>query len=337
MEKSSTSDAIFKELEGYARKQTIPPKYIEILKQFYLGYKEALYLHGIDIAEYKELFSTYLKLIEQQCIEPYSFESFHPRIRKPFDHYRFGLDMFKPLIDRSLSTMTGLDHLQKIVSSLEKGDNVIFFANHQIEADPQVISLLLEEQFPHLAENLIFVAGERVITDPLAIPLSMGCNLLCIYSKRYIDLPPEDKLKKQLHNKKTMQLMSELLSEGGKAIYVAPSGGRDRPNAKGVFEVARFDPQSIEMFYLMASRAGHPTHFYPLVLKTHALLPPPENIQIELGEVRLAKRSGIHLAFGPAFDMEHFPGSDITSKHQRREARAYSIWKSVDALYQKFP
>lgn len=337
MEKNSISDAIFKELEGYARKQTIPVKYIEILKQFYLGYKEALHLHGIDIAEYKDLFSTYLKLIEKQCLEPYSFEPFHISIRTPFDHYRFGLDMFKPLIDRSLSTMTGIEHLQKAVSCLEKGDNVIFFANHQIEADPQVISLLLEEQFPHLAENLIFVAGERVITDPIAIPLSMGCNLLCIYSKRYIDLPPEHKSKKQLHNKKTMQLMSELLSEGGKAIYVAPSGGRDRPNAQGIFEVAAFDPQSIEMFYLMALRAGHPTHFYPLVLKTYALLPPPESIQIELGEVRLAKRSGIHLAFGPAFDMEHFPDSNITSKHERREARARYIWNRVDTLYQKFP
>jgi glycerol-3-phosphate O-acyltransferase len=333
----NVSDVIFKELERYAHRQTIPVKYIEILKQFYLGYKEALYLHGIDIAEYKDLFSTYIKLIEQQCLEPYLFEPFHTHIRKPFDHYRFGLDMFKPLIDRNLSTMTGLEHLQKAVSLLEKGDNVIFFANHQIEGDPQVISLFLEERFPHLAENLIFVAGERVITDPLAIPLSMGCNLLCIYSKRYIDLPPENKLKKQLHNKKTMQLMSELLSEGGKAIYVAPSGGRDRPNSQGVFEVAAFDPQSIEMFYLMATRAGHPTHFLPLVLKTYALLPPPENIQVELGEVRLAKRSGIHLAFGPAFDMEHFPGSDISVKHQRRQARADYIWKSVDALYQKFP
>ena len=43
---------------------------------------------------------------------------------------------------------------------------------------------------------MIFVAGERVITDPLAIPFSMGSNLLCIYSKRYIDHPPEKKIEK---------------------------------------------------------------------------------------------------------------------------------------------
>jgi glycerol-3-phosphate O-acyltransferase len=30
-----------------------------------------------------------------------------------------------------------------------------------------------------------------VITDPLAIPFSMGCDLICIYSKKYIDVIPE--------------------------------------------------------------------------------------------------------------------------------------------------
>ena len=72
---------------------------------------------------------------------------------------------------------------------------MIFLANHQIEADPQAISLLLDDLYPNFAENMIFVAGERVITDPFAIPFSMGRNLLCIYSKRYIDHPPEKKLK----------------------------------------------------------------------------------------------------------------------------------------------
>jgi glycerol-3-phosphate O-acyltransferase len=160
---------------------------------------------------------------------------------------------------------------------------------------------------------------------------------LCIYSKRYIDFPPEEKMQKQLHNKRTMQLMSELLSEGGKAIYVAPSGGRDRPNPEGIFTVAPFDPQSIEMFYLMASRSGHPTHFYPLALKTYQLLPPPETIQLELGEARLTKRAGIHLAFGGAFNMEEFPGSDLSDKHERRQSRAESIWSTVQTFYDNFP
>jgi len=103
--------------------------------------------------------------------------------------------MLKPLVDLSHCQVNGLEYLQPILESLERGENVIFLANHQTEADPHAISILLEKYCPKFAEEMIFVAGERVITDPLAIPFSMGRNLLCIYSKRYIDHPPEDKSK----------------------------------------------------------------------------------------------------------------------------------------------
>jgi glycerol-3-phosphate O-acyltransferase len=161
----------------------------------------------------------------------------------------------------------------------------------------------------------------------------MGCDLLCIYSKRYIDHPPELKAQKQLHNKNTMELMSRLLQEGGKIIYVAPSGGRDRRNAEGKIEVAPFDPQSVEMFYLMARKAKTPTHFYPLSLSTYNLLPPPETIQKELGEKRIARRSPIHLTFAPEFNMEKFPGFDEDDKIARRKARADAIWTIVNQNY----
>jgi len=184
---------------------------------------------------------------------------------------------------------------------------------------------------------MIFVAGERVTTDPLPVPFSMGRNLLCIYSKRYIDNPPEEKARKTSHNRKTMERMSELLSEGGQCIYVAPSGGRDRRNASGIVEVARFDPQSVEMFYLMAERAPRPTHFYPMALATYDFLPPPETVQRELGEARQARRVGLHLAVGAEIDMASFPGSGLADKHERREARALFIWQQVAADYARFP
>jgi glycerol-3-phosphate O-acyltransferase len=157
----------------------------------------------------------------------------------------------------------------------------------------------------------------------------MGRNLLCIYSKRYIDHPPEKKAEKQHHNKRAMELMRHLLEQGGKSIYVAPSGGRDRRNAQGVVEVAKFDPQSIEMFYLMAKKAKTPTYFYTMSLATYHLLPPPETIQIEVGEARLSQRGPIHLSVGAAIDMESFPGYDLPNKHERRQARADHIWDQV--------
>lgn len=121
--------------------------------------------------------------------------------------------------------------LQRIEEQLQAGDNVIFLANHQTEADPQLIGLMLRDKYPLLADRLIFVAGARVTTDPMAAPFSLGQNLLCIYSKRYMDgVSPEERELKQAHNKKTMDKMADLLADGGRAIYVAPSGGRDRIN-----------------------------------------------------------------------------------------------------------
>ncbi len=326
----------FSRLDEYAKKGWIPEKFQKILGEFYSNYKRELDNHGLDIEKQTPLFTTYLELIRKQIESPYPFEPYHKQICAPFDYYTFGIDFLRPLIDMNHSSLVGLKELDQIAQQLKKGDNVILFANHQIEADPQAISILLEKSHPEIGKQMIFVAGDRVVTDPLAVPFSLGRNLLCIYSKRYIDHPPEQKLQKQLHNKRTMELMSELLSMGGKVIYVAPSGGRDRPNAEGIVEVAKFDPQSIEMFYLMAKKAAHPTHFYPLALATYDLLPPPETIQVELGETRRTKRGGIHLACGAEIEMENFSDTDYKDKHSRREARADFIWSQVNEAYRQF-
>jgi 1-acyl-sn-glycerol-3-phosphate acyltransferase len=49
-----------------------------------------------------------------------------------------------------------------------RGENVVFFANHQSEADPQVMSVMLEKAgYKKEAEQVIYVAGHKVTTDPL--------------------------------------------------------------------------------------------------------------------------------------------------------------------------
>lgn len=304
----------------------LPPKYQKILKDFFACYEQATGLFNYVQNVFVE------RLLELQK-HPFTFEPYHKKVRHPFDYYKFGLDFIRPLIDVAHSKVWGLDVLAQIDKQLQAGENVVLLANHQTETDPQAISILLEKTHPHIGEKIIYVAGERVVTDLLAIPFSMGCDLLCIYSKRYIDHPPEQKMQKQLHNKNTMELMSRLLKEGGKIIYVAPSGGRDRCNADGKIEIAPFDPASIEMFYLMAKKAKTPTHFYPFTLATYDILPPPETVQKELGEKRLAKRCPIHIAFSPEFDMEHFLGSQETDKETRRQNRANAIWEIVNNTY----
>ena len=313
----------------------VPKKLHDIIINFYQEFCEQLIDHAQSCTKFEKTFFTFLELIKKQVKDPYTFESYHKQVRTPFDYYAFGLDFLRPLVEKENSTVLGLEYIKEIEEHIKAGHNVVLFANHQIEADPQAISLLLEDHAPKLAEEMIFVAGERVLTDPLAVPFSLGLNLLCIYSKRYISHPPEDKHQKQLHNKRTMELMSNLLKEGGKCIYVAPSGGRDRPNIKGEIVVAPFDHRSIEMFYLMAKRAKTPTYFYPLALSTYALLPPPKTIQMELGEKRTAQKGGIHLAISEHVDMENCPGSNLPTKPERRKARANYIFNLVKQDYLK--
>ncbi len=87
-----------------------------------------------------------------------------------------------------------------------------------------------------------------------------------------------------MHNQRTMKKMKELLEEGGRIIYVALSGGRDRPDEYGNVQVAEFDAQSLEMFRLMAKQSHKPCHFYPLALATFDILPPPPVVEKELGK-----------------------------------------------------
>lgn len=313
----------------------IPEKYRKILEDFFISYQKVVQHSKQSILDYLPFFNTFVELVKAQIASPYEFGHFHKAVRSPIDYYRFGIEFLRPAVDMEKSSVIGWDIFAEIEDHLAKGDNVVLFANHQIEADPQAISLLLEKSHNDLAENMIFVAGDRVISDPLAVPFSLGRNLLCIYSKKYLHSSSEEEsIKKQEHNKKTIAVMAELLQVGGKCIYVAPSGGRDRPNEEGIVTVAPFDEKSIEMFYLIGSRSDHPTHFYPLALSTYEILPPPEELQVELGEARHVQGGSIHLAIGKEIDMENYAVPDNTEKPQKsRYYRSQMIFDQVVELY----
>lgn len=310
------------------RKGKISPEIAETALDFYPSYVEAAKSNGYAVENIEPLLTQYIAFVFDQLAHPYTFQIYHQRILAPFDYYRFGLDFIRPLINLTKSRIDGLEHISTMEKSIKKGENVILLSNHQVEPDPQAVNILLEKTHPDFAANMIFVAGHRVTTDPLAVPFSKGVNLLCIYSKHYIEIPPEKKLEKLTHNRHAMQKMVELLQEGGKCIYVAPSGGRDRPNASGKIQVAEFDADSIEMFRLMSQRAGKPVHFHTLTLATHDLQPPPDTIKIKLGEKRRVKATPIFLAFGPEIDMDNCVDKNL-EKHEKRQARAAYIWKRV--------
>lgn len=313
----------------------LPKELGETIKFFCISYSAALNNSGQMSPKNLSVLDTFISLVVEALEHPYTFEAFHQRITEPVDYYQFGLDLMRPLIDFKHSSLMHPERVSKIIGQMQNGDNVILFGNHQTEPDPQAINLMLEKEFLDFAKNIIFVAGHRVTSDPLAIPFSKGCNLLCIFSKKYIESPPEQKEQKQLHNQRTMKKMQSLLEKGGKCIYVAPSGGRDRVNSEGVVEVAPFDPQSIEMFRLIAQQAHRPTHFYPLTLYTYHLLPPPSSITVNVGEPRFAQCSPVHVCFGEEVDMENFPGSTPQDKRKNRELRSEYIFNLIKNDYQQ--
>ncbi|HVT48680.1 MAG TPA: 1-acyl-sn-glycerol-3-phosphate acyltransferase [Vicinamibacterales bacterium] len=323
------------QLRALFARVSVDARYRAIIADFFHGYLAATADAPGTAAARDRLVTQYLDLLADQFERPFTFAPYHEHITAPFDYYTFGIEFLRPLVDETRSSVRGLDELARAAEALARGENVVFFANHQTEGDPQAISLLLEHSQPAMARAMIFVAGGRVLTDPLAVPFSMGRNLLCVYSKRYMDQPPSDRAAKQRHNRKTMEIMARLLAEGGRCIYVAPSGGRDRPGTDGRVEVAPFDPQSIEMFVLMARRSGRPCHFYPMALATYDMLPPPDTIQVELGERRLTRRSPIHLAVGAAVDVDRFAGHDLPDAAARRQARAVAIHDRVCADYRE--
>lgn len=327
----------FKEIIKPFQSKTPESKYWKIMEGFLDNYEEIISQKGLDKEFYQTHLTDYAKQVQKQIESPYEFEAFHEALRKPFDHFALGLTVFRPLINFRHSKLFGEENLEAITSLLEKGENVIIFANHQTEADPQAINLLLENAFQSLSEKIAYVAGERVVTDALAVPFSLGINLFCVYSKKYFDVYPDRKTKMLEHNKQTMLRLGQHLDEGGKCITIFPSGGRDRPDENKIVRVAKFDQQSIELMYLLGRKAKSPTHYFPLALSTHDMLPPPEDLQIDLGEKRNTSEARVYLHFGKEIDMENFPNSDTTDKAERKSYRAQYIYDLVSEMYTNFP
>lgn len=322
------TDRLVQITRDFEKSGAIPKKFAAILEQFIDVYGACVDASDMDAKKQSDIFADFIEDVAHQCQTPYDFAPFHKQLRSPKDYLQFGVDFMSPLIDFEKSKAIIDEGARDIGERLARGENVVFFANHQIEADPQVLfSLIGDLKWPL---KTIFVAGERVVLDPLAIPFSLGCNLLCIYSKKYIDTPPEKRQEKLRHNQKTMGQMRSLLEEGSTSIWVAPSGGRDRANEDGHITPAPFDAQSIEMFLLMAKKSGKPTSFYPLSLYTYHMLPPPEENHQGLGERRAVQRVPVGLHIGNPLDLEalQFPELDRQSARKKRSKEIYQIMKS---------
>ena len=59
-------------------------------------------------------------------------------------------------------------------------------------------------------------------------------------------------------------------------MWVAPSGGRDRPNGDGEWLPAPFDPSAVELMRTLLGKAKRPGHLYPFAMSSWEIMPPPQ-------------------------------------------------------------
>jgi glycerol-3-phosphate O-acyltransferase len=327
----------------------MPDGMVPIVQEFMRTYLDVVAKQKRDPMEKVPVLKEYLGLVEDQLDEPFVFAPFHEAWTEendsPHDHLAMDTAFMEPMLDPNDSVLLGSERVKDIEALLAKGDNVVLLSNHQTEADPSCWSFALHENHERLERDMIMVAGDRVTTDVVAVPFSKARNLLCIYSKRHIDNPPEEKPKKMRHNAKTMTAMLRLFKGGGKCIWVAPSGGRDRPDADGVYTPAAFDPKSVEMFRLMSAKAADKTtHFFPVAMMTHRLFPPPKTLTPgALGEPRKAIRGSVNIAIGEPIDFDEvtragclvddFPPGCVEDREDAAQVAAEYAHLQVSQLY----
>ncbi|XP_062200312.1 glycerol-3-phosphate acyltransferase, chloroplastic isoform X2 [Phragmites australis] len=299
---------IRKELEN----GKLPADVASSLEELYYNYKNAVLQNG-DPNAYDIMLSNMMALFDRVLLDvqnPFTFPPYHKAIREPFDYYVFGQNYIRPLTDFRNSYVGNISLFNDMEEKLRQGHNVVLMSNHQTEADPAVIALLLEKTNPWISENIVYVAGDRVLTDPLCKPFSMGRNLICVYSKKHMNDYPELIEMKRRSNTRSLKEMALLLRGGSQIIWIAPSGGRDRPDpSTREWYPAPFDASSVDNMRRLLEHSGVPGHIYPLSLLCYKVMPPPQQVEKEIGERRMISFHGVGLSAA-----EEIKYGDITAR-----------------------
>lgn len=128
------------------------------------------------------------------------------------------------------------------------------------------------------------------------------------------------------------------MTEGGKVLWVAPSGGRDRRRDDGTLEPDRFDPSTVEMVRKIVNKPGIPrTRVHPFAMFTHDILPPPPSTQKDLGERRVVNMSKVGLSPAEEVDIsDNGPwasGVDLEDLEAREKALSDHIYEFACVEY----
>ncbi|NP_001290538.1 glycerol-3-phosphate acyltransferase, chloroplastic [Elaeis guineensis] len=305
------------------------------LEELYYNYRNAVLQSG-DPRANKIILSNMAVAFDRILLDvedPFTFSPHHQAIREPFDYYMFGQNYIRPLIDFRRSYIGNISIFSDMEEKLQQGHNIVLMSNHQTEADPAIIALLLERTNSHIAETMVFVAGDRVLTDPLCKPFSMGRNLLCVYSKKHMDDVPELIEMKRRANTRSLKEMALLLRGGSQIIWIAPSGGRDRPDpSTGEWHPAPFDVSSVDNMRRLVEHSSVPGHIYPLSLLCYEVMPPPQQVEKQIGERRTISFHGVGLSVAPELNFNELTAGCETPE-EAKEAFSQALYNSVGEQY----
>ncbi|KOM45511.1 hypothetical protein LR48_Vigan06g081700 [Vigna angularis] len=312
---------------------SLPANVAEGMQEVYNNYKNAVIQSG-DPKANEIVLSNMIALLDRVFLDvtdPFVFQPHHKAKREPFDYYVFGQNYIRPLVDFKNSYVGNMPLFIEMEEKLKQGHNIILMSNHQTEADPAVIALLLEARLPYIAENLTYVAGDRVITDPLSKPFSIGRNLICVYSKKHMLDDPALVEMKRTANIRALKEMAMLLRNGSQIVWIAPSGGRDRPEAQTREWVpAPFDISSVDNMRRLVEHSGPPGHVYPLAILCHDIMPPPLKVEKEIGEKRIISFHGAGISVAPAIS---FSQATATCENPEKASYPPDLWNSCVPMY----
>ena len=147
-----------------------PDHLVSGFRDFYTNYRNAVVASGVpgfteEVAS--QVQATILENVLLQLVQPFDFQPYHHAVLEPYSYFDFGQWYTGPLFDFHNSLVGHNQRLDRVESLLAAGHNVILLANHQTEVDPAVWSHLLAKSHPKLAQDVIYVAGDRVVTDAI--------------------------------------------------------------------------------------------------------------------------------------------------------------------------
>ncbi|MBA0861244.1 hypothetical protein Goshw_026067 [Gossypium schwendimanii] len=141
------------------------------------------------------------------------------------------------------------------------------------------------------------------------------------------DVPELADMKRKA-NIRSLKEMALLLRTGSKLVWIAPSGGRDRPDpVTGEWNPAPFDSSSVDNMRRLIESSGAPGHMYPLALLCYDIMPPPSKVEKEIGERRIISFHGAGLSVAPEV------AANCEKSEEAKDVYTQALYKSVTEQY----